>query len=122
MAKKGFKGLNMLVLGGGGLLLVVLFFLGAYKVKEGFTSSNYSWVVSDDGKTHTDMLTIVATASTEKLALDDLRRQCSMTNRIGKVEGQYVFTSSNVSEITVSKNRDIYKATGKCSRIFTKST
>ena len=35
MGKKGFKDVNMLVLGGG-LVLVVLFFLGAFAVKEAF--------------------------------------------------------------------------------------
>ena len=53
MAKKGFKGVNMLVLGGG-LLLVVLFFLGAFAVKEGFQENSGFTVESTASYKNTD--------------------------------------------------------------------
>ena len=125
MAKKGFKGLNMLVLGGGGLLLVVLFFLGAFAVKEGFDVTDIGIKDVKNGNIYTTTFTMISTAETKEKALADLKGFCSLgKNYIGSDTGyDYIPTSATVSGITVSKNHDgTFTATGKCTRIYTKST
>ena len=120
MAKKGMKGLNMLVLGGGGLLLVVLFFLGAYKVKEGFQTIKA-------GETITDSSIISNTNITPEKARADLQGNC----RFGREkllgtsisDGKFSFDSATVTGISVKINGDgTYTASGTCNRLFTALT
>ena len=76
MAKKGFKDVNMLFLGGG-LLLVVLFFLGAYKVKEGFIESSGTTVKYNQAYLTSDGTTGEAWA--KSLIEPGLKTTCSQT-------------------------------------------
>ena len=111
MAKKGFKGLNMLVLGGG-LLLVVLFFLGAYKVKEGF---------EEQPEIYTYTVAYSKVDKDKKGALQRITNMC--TNSYEPVVGYTYNNDAKIDDSTVTytkTNQGQIMATGTCIRTFTK--
>ena len=96
------KGLNMLFLGGG-LLLIVLFFLGAYKVKEGFGTRTLSVEIS-------------AISKDETTALQRLKNSCLI------YRGGSSPTYNNdgaITNVTYTTIRDgLVKASGTCTQTY----
>lgn len=111
MAKKGFKGLNMLVLGLG-LLLVVLFFLGAYKVKEGFA----------DEKTKTKTESITGIDKDQKSAFLRLKSKCLTISDGDYEQKDYTYNNdATIDDVTYTTNKGLIMATGKCTRTYSYS-